>query len=63
MPGRIDGNATSFTSSADLAAAFRRAAAAHGEYEKRNGGKHDENWPVWYADYIVNEQPGKPLAA
>ena len=63
LPGRIDGNGTSFTSSADLAAAFRRAAAAHGEYEKRNGGKHDENWPVWYADYIVNEQAGKPLAA
>src|SRR6478736_2411824 len=55
LPGRIDGNDTSFTSSADLAAAFRRAAAAHGEYEKRNGGKHDENWPDWYADYIVNE--------
>ncbi len=63
MPGRIDGSGTSFTSSADLAAAFRRAAAAHGEYEKRNGGKHDENWPDWYADYIVNEQHGQQQAA
>ena len=63
MPGRIDGNGTSFTSPADLAAAFRRAAAAHGEYEKRNGGKHDENWPDWYADYIVNEQHGQQAAA
>jgi catechol 2,3-dioxygenase-like lactoylglutathione lyase family enzyme len=63
LPGRIDGNGTSFTSSAELAAAFRRAAAAHGEYEKRNGGKHDENWPDWYADYIVNEQAGKQQAA
>jgi catechol 2,3-dioxygenase-like lactoylglutathione lyase family enzyme len=63
LPGRIDGNGTSFTSSADLAAAFRRAAAAHGEYEKRNGGKHDENWPDWYADYIVNEQHGQQQAA
>src|SRR3954453_10139593 len=63
LPGRIDGNATSFTSSADLAAAFRRAAAAHGEYEKRNGGKHDENWPDWYADYIFNEQHGQQQAA
>ena len=61
LPGRIDGNGTSFTSPADLAAAFRRAAAAHGEYEKRNGGKHDENWPDWYADYIVNEQ-ARPAA-
>ena len=63
LPGRIDGTGTSFTSSADLAAAFRRAAAAHGEYEKRNGGKHDENWPDWYADYIVNEQHGQQQAA
>jgi catechol 2,3-dioxygenase-like lactoylglutathione lyase family enzyme len=63
LPGRIDGNGTSFTSSADLAAAFRRAAAAPGEYEKQNGGKHDENWPDWYADYIVNEQRGQQQAA
>jgi catechol 2,3-dioxygenase-like lactoylglutathione lyase family enzyme len=62
-PGRIGGNGTAFTSPADLAAAFRRAAAAHGEYEKRNGGKHDENWPDWYADYIVNEQRGQQQAA
>jgi catechol 2,3-dioxygenase-like lactoylglutathione lyase family enzyme len=61
LPGRIDGNGTSFTSSADLAAAFRRAAAAHGEHEKRNGGQHDANWPDWYADYIVKEQAGEPL--
>jgi hypothetical protein len=63
LPGRIDGNETSFTSPADLAAAFRRAAAAHGEHEKRNGGKHDENWPDWYAAYIVNEQHGRQQAA
>jgi len=61
LPGRVDGNETSFTSPADLAAAFRRAAAADGEYEKRNGGKHDENWPDWYADYIVKEQAGETL--
>jgi catechol 2,3-dioxygenase-like lactoylglutathione lyase family enzyme len=63
LPGRIDGNGTSFTSPADLAAAFRRAAAAHGEYEKQNGGKHDENWPDWYAEYIVREQRGQQQAA
>jgi catechol 2,3-dioxygenase-like lactoylglutathione lyase family enzyme len=60
LPGRVDANETTFTSSADLAAALRRAAAAHGEHEKRTG-QHDENWPDWYADYIVSEQAGKPL--
>ncbi len=51
---------TTFTSSAELAAALKRAAAAHGEHEKRTGG-HDENWPDWYADYIVREQSGEKL--
>ncbi|WFU34988.1 VOC family protein [Bradyrhizobium brasilense] len=60
LPGRVDGNSTTFASSADLAAALRRAAEAHGEHEKRTGG-HDANWPDWYADYIVREQAGKPL--
>ena len=61
LPGRVDADITTFTSSIELAAALRRAAAAHGEHEKRTGGKHDENWPDWYADYIVQEQAGKPL--
>jgi catechol 2,3-dioxygenase-like lactoylglutathione lyase family enzyme len=61
LPGRVDANDTTFSSSTELAAALRRAAAAHGEHEKRNGGKHDENWPDWYADYIVREQAGQPL--
>jgi catechol 2,3-dioxygenase-like lactoylglutathione lyase family enzyme len=60
LPGRVDASDTTFTSSTELAAAFRRAAAAHGEHEKRTGG-HDANWPDWYADYIVREQAGKPL--
>jgi catechol 2,3-dioxygenase-like lactoylglutathione lyase family enzyme len=61
LPGRVDTDGTTFSSSADLASALRRAAAAHGEHEKRNGGQRDENWPDWYAEYIVNEQAGKPL--
>ncbi|MBR1122320.1 VOC family protein [Bradyrhizobium lablabi] len=61
LPGRIDANETTFASQADLAAALRRAAAAHGEHEKRNGGQHDENWPDWYAEYLVKEQAGQPL--
>ncbi|MBI5320444.1 VOC family protein [Bradyrhizobium sp.] len=60
LPGRVAG-AASFGSQADLAAALRRAAAAHGEHEKRNGGRHDENWPDWYAEYIVKEQTGEQL--
>jgi catechol 2,3-dioxygenase-like lactoylglutathione lyase family enzyme len=60
LPGRVEGD-TTFTSSANLAAALRRAAAAHGEHEKRNGGQHDANWPDWYAAYIVAEQAGREL--
>ena len=61
LPGRVDGDNTKFTSTADLASALRRAATAHGEHEKRTGGKYDENWPDWYAAYMVAEQAGKPL--
>ena len=60
LPGRVDASDTTFTSSTELAAALRRASAAHGEHEKRTGG-HDANWPDWYADYIVREQAGEPL--
>ena len=61
FPGRIDSNATSFASASDLASAMRRASAAHGEHEKRQGGQRDENWPDWYAEYMVAEQSGKEL--
>jgi len=61
LPGRVDAHDTTFSSSAELAAALRRAAAAHGEHEKRTG-KHDATgWPDWYAEYVVREQAGKPL--
>jgi catechol 2,3-dioxygenase-like lactoylglutathione lyase family enzyme len=61
LPGRIDSAATSFASVNDLASALRRAEAAHGEHEKRAGGQRDENWPDWYAEYMVSEQAGKEL--
>ena len=61
LPGRVDAHETTFASSTDLAGALRRAAAAHGEDEKRKGGQHDANWPDWYAEYIVREQAGEPL--
>jgi catechol 2,3-dioxygenase-like lactoylglutathione lyase family enzyme len=61
LPGRVDAEDTTFTSSTELASALRRAAAAHGEHEERTGGQRDENWPDWYAAYMVAEQAGKPL--
>src|SRR5687768_14570756 len=61
FPGRINSNATSFASASDLASAMRRASAAHGEHETRTGGQRDENWPDWYAAYMVAEQAGKEL--
>ncbi|MBV8568585.1 MAG: VOC family protein [Methylobacteriaceae bacterium] len=60
LPGRVDADQTTFSSSADLASALRRAAAAHGEHEKRTG-ERDANWPDWYAEYMVREQAGKDL--
>jgi catechol 2,3-dioxygenase-like lactoylglutathione lyase family enzyme len=62
LPGRIDAAATSFGSASDLASAFRRAEAAHGEHEKRTG-QRDVNWPDWYAAYMVAEQAGSDLPA
>lgn len=60
LPGRIEGGLTSFGSASDLASALRRAAAAHGEHEERTG-QRDENWPDWYATYMVSEQSGVKL--
>jgi catechol 2,3-dioxygenase-like lactoylglutathione lyase family enzyme len=60
LPGRIDSTATSFASANDLASAFRRAEAAHGEHEKRTG-ERDANWADWYAAYMVAEQSGNEL--
>jgi catechol 2,3-dioxygenase-like lactoylglutathione lyase family enzyme len=60
LPGRIDPATTSFASVNDLASALRRAESAHGEHEKRTG-QRDENWPDWYAAYLVAEQSGSAL--
>ncbi|MFL4997718.1 MAG: VOC family protein [Microvirga sp.] len=60
LPGRVDADGTTFTSSVELAAALRRAATAHGEHEKLIG-QHDEEWPDWYAEYMVREQAGREL--
>jgi catechol 2,3-dioxygenase-like lactoylglutathione lyase family enzyme len=61
LPGRVAGDTTYYASASDLASALRRAGAAHGEHEKRTGGQRDENWPDWYAEYMVREQSGEEL--
>ena len=60
LPGRIDVEATSYSTVNDLEQALVRAATAHGQHEK-NTGQADENWPAWYARYMVAEQSGAEL--
>ena len=59
LPGRVTGD-TTYPSASELSQALRRAAAAHGEHEKRTG-QADPNWPDWYAEYMVREQSGEEL--
>ena len=70
LPGRVNGAATAFASTADLASALRRAEVGHAEHHKRTGRSHllhrsgqEENWPAWYAAYLVAEQAGTDLPA
>jgi hypothetical protein len=60
LPGRLDPTTTTFSSAPDLAAALRRAAAAHGAHEACTGTQ-DPDWPDWYARYMVGEQAGTEL--
>jgi catechol 2,3-dioxygenase-like lactoylglutathione lyase family enzyme len=60
LPGRVDPATTAYSSAADLAAALKRAEAAHGEHEQRTG-QRDEQWPEWYAAYMVAENAGDEL--
>ncbi len=59
LPGRV--TEATYASADDLAEALRRAAAAHGEHEKRHGGEYDEQWPAWYASYMVADRTGQEL--
>jgi catechol 2,3-dioxygenase-like lactoylglutathione lyase family enzyme len=63
FPGRTATDTTSYASVDDLQHALRRAAVAHGAHEARNGGRHDAQWPAWYAAYMVAEQAGTELPA
>jgi len=58
LPGRVTTQPT-YASAGDLAAALRRAAAAHGKHEERTG-EADPNWPDWYAHWMVREQTRCP---
>ena len=40
-----------------LAELLREAERAHGDYE-RDLGRRDEDWPSWYADYILRRLEG-----
>jgi hypothetical protein len=39
---------------AELADLLREAERAHGEFEKTLG-RRDEDWPSWYADYMLKK--------
>jgi hypothetical protein len=61
LPGRLDPSSTTYASAADLEHALKRAAAGHGEHEAREGGIRDDDWPNWYASYMLAEQAGTAL--
>src|SRR6202048_3229968 len=64
LPGRMDPTQTAFASSADLESALRRAPAAPREHEKRTERSGQaEDWPAWYAAYMVAEQAGASMPA
>ena len=62
LPGRSTSALAVYGSVASLAAALRRAEAAHGKHEQEIG-RRDENWPDWYAQYMVDESTKQNKAA
>ncbi|QEO13083.1 glyoxalase [Agromyces intestinalis] len=58
IPGRVV--QTRYDSPAELAAALRAAAEAHGAHEARIGHE-DAGWPEWYAEYMVRAAAGQEL--
>lgn len=59
LPGRVAPGVT-FASARELATALRRSAAAHGDHERRTPGQKHDDWPEWYAEYLVREPAGDP---
>jgi catechol 2,3-dioxygenase-like lactoylglutathione lyase family enzyme len=62
LPGRSTSALAVYGSVAGLAAALRRAEAAHGKHEQEIGHR-DDNWPDWYAQYMVEETTRQDKAA
>jgi catechol 2,3-dioxygenase-like lactoylglutathione lyase family enzyme len=62
LPGRATSALASFGSVAALAAALRRAEAAHGKHEEEIGHA-DPDWPDWYAQYMADESAGQAAGA
>ena len=62
LPGRLTSALAVYGSVDGLAAALRRAEAAHGKHEQKLGHR-DENWPDWYAQYMVEETTRQDKAA
>jgi len=50
------------TKKEDLEKLLREAEKAHGEYEQGLGHR-DDNWPSWYAEFIVKKLQGREKAA
>jgi hypothetical protein len=48
-----------FDSAEELAAALRRAAAAHDVHEKALG-HYDNGWPDWYARFMMDDSRSMP---
>jgi len=62
LPGRETSPLAVFDSVPGLAAALRRAAAAHGKHEQEIG-QADPDWPDWYAQYMADEAAGGTASA
>jgi catechol 2,3-dioxygenase-like lactoylglutathione lyase family enzyme len=62
LPGRSTSALAVYGSVASLAAALRRAETEHGKHEQEIGHR-DENWPDWYAQYMVEESMKQDKAA
>jgi catechol 2,3-dioxygenase-like lactoylglutathione lyase family enzyme len=62
LPGRVPPERVVYDSTADLAEALGRAAAAHGKHEEQTG-QADAAWPEWYARYMVDERNAHLTAA
>ena len=50
--------ATNQLTTEELARLLREAERAHGDYE-RQLGKRDEDWPTWYAEFILDQLRGR----